>query len=375
MRVALLIGSLHVGGAETQVVGIARGLRQLGHDVEIILLAARGPLLDVVASEGIRVHTIDYPGVRFRDDGRKLRPWLPIVDGLRLLALLRLFHRQRYDVLHAFLFHSYVLGLPLGWLARVPVRIAARRGLHSGLPKTALVLPMTRLSTRLATAVVANADAVAEDAHRHEHVPRSKLVVVRNAVDLPQQQADPSVQPATGLIIANLIHYKGHLDLAEAVQRLARPPRIRCIGEGPMRAQLEAAILAGGIQDNLLLEGSRAGARSAYLDVQFAVLASHSEGMPNAILEAMAAGLPVVATDVGGVRELVENGVTGLLVPASDPDAMAAALQRIADDVDFRVAAGAIARERAASFSWAAAAAAHEELYLRLLRGDGASVA
>ena len=375
MRVAMLIGSLHVGGAETQVVGIARGLRERGHDVDIVLMNGRGPLLDVARTAGIGVHLLDYPGIRFRNERRQVRPWLIVTDALRLLSLFVVLRRGRYDVLHAFLFHSYVLGLPLGWLARVPVRIAARRGLHSGLPRTALVMPLTRLSTRLATAVVANADAVAEDAHRHEHVPRSKLVVVRNAVDLPQQQADPSVQPATGLIIANLIHYKGHLDLAEAVRRIQRPPRIRCIGEGPMRAQVEAAILAGGIQDSLLLEGSRAGARSAYLDVQFAVLASHSEGMPNAILEAMAAGLPVVATDVGGVRELVENGVTGLLVPASDPDAMAAALQRIADDVDFRVAAGAIARERAASFSWAAAAAAHEELYLRLLRGDGARVA
>lgn len=369
MRIALLIGSLHVGGAETQVVGIARGLQRLGHDVEIILMTGRGPLLDVVRDAGIRTHTLDYPGIRFRNERRELRPWLVLTDALRLLSLIRVLRLGRYDVLHAFLFHAYALGIPLAYLARVPVRIAARRGLHEGLPRTPLLMPMTRLSTRLATAVVANANAVAEDAHVHEGVPREKLAVVRNAVDLPEKAADPSAQPPTGLIIANLIHYKGHLDLAEALRLLPAPPRIRCLGDGPMRPQLEAAIETGGLQERMLLEGSRVGARAVYADVQFAVLASHSEGMPNAVLEAMAAGLPVVATDVGGVRELVEHDVTGLLVPRSDPAAMAAALDRITTDVSFRIAAGASARERAAQFSWDAAAKAHEALYERLLTG------
>lgn len=367
MRIALVIGSLHVGGAETQVTGIARGLQALGHEVEVVLLTGKGPLLEPLVRDGVATHFIGFPGIRFRDEQRRLRPWLPLVDVGRLLGLVPLFRRRRYDVVHAFLFHSYALALPLAWVARVPVRIAARRGLHSGLPKTRLAMPMTRLSTRLATAVVGNAQAVADDAHTSEHVPLAKLHVIANAVELPPVAADPAPVPATGLIIANLIHYKGHLDLAEAMRRMVDPPRIRCIGEGPMRPLIEKAIADGGLADRMALEGSRPRARELYREVQFGVLASHTEGMPNAVLEAMAAGLPVVATDVGGCRELIEDGVTGLLVPARNPDAMAQALTRVSQDHEWRVLAGRAARKRAEQFSWAAAAEAHAQLYGSLL--------
>jgi glycosyltransferase involved in cell wall biosynthesis len=374
VRIALVIGSLHVGGAETQVAGIARGLQALGHDVEVVLLTTGGPLLEPLQRDGIVTHLIGYPGVRFRDDRRRLRPWLAVMDGLRLLGLAALFRRRRYDVVHAFLFHSYVLALPLAWVARVPVRIAARRGLHDGLPKTLLLMPLTRMSTRLATAVVGNAQAVSDDAHTAERVPLAKLHVIPNAVDIPTKVADPGSTPPTGLIIANLIHYKGHLDLVEAMAAMSDPPVIRCIGDGPMRLRVEQAIAAAGLGDRLLLEGSRPDARELYLDVQFAVLASHSEGMPNAVLEAMAAGLPVVATAVGGCSELIHDGVTGYLVPPRDPGAMAAALLRVTTDADWRRSAGRAARRRAEQFSWAASAQAHECLYRDLLddvRGAG----
>jgi glycosyltransferase involved in cell wall biosynthesis len=367
VRIALVIGSLHVGGAETQVAGVARELTHKGHDVEVVLLNSRGPLLEPLQREGVRVHLIDYPGIRFRDEQRRLRPWLAIQDGIRLLGVLPLLRGRRFDVVHAFLFHSYALVLPMAWLARVPVRIAARRGLHSGLPKTALVMPMTRLSTWCATAVVANAEAVADDAHLNERVPRQKLYVIPNAVDLPPESADPGGSPATGLIVANLIHYKGHLDLIEALRQMTSPPLIRCIGEGVMRREIEAALTDSGLGDRVRLEGARPAARDVYREVQFAVLASHTEGMPNAVLEAMAAGLPVVATDVGGCRELVQHGVTGLLVPSRNPSAMAEALERVAGDADFRVRAGRAGRMRAESFTWQACAEAHSVLYARLL--------
>jgi glycosyltransferase involved in cell wall biosynthesis len=367
LRVCLAVGTLNVGGAETQVVGVARRLRAAGVDVEVLLLNSRGPLQAVLDEAGVPSYCAGYPGIRFMNDTRGLRPWLAVTDVRRLFRLALHVRRRRFDVLHAYLFHAYAVFVPLAFVLRVPVRIAARRGLHSGLPRSPVLRPLTWLSTRLATAVVANADAVAEDAHLEEGVPREKLRVIPNAVDLPDEPADPAVSPPVGMIIANLIHYKGHLDLVEAVARLDTPPVIRCVGEGPMREQVEAAIRERGLQDRVLLEGHRMGGRALYRQAQFALLTSHVEGMPNAVLEAMAAGLPVVATDVGGCRELVEDGVTGLLVPPRDPDALAHALRRVTSDPGWRVEAGRAARQRAARFSWQACAAQHLSCYRELL--------
>jgi glycosyltransferase involved in cell wall biosynthesis len=367
LRVALIIGSLEVGGAETQLVGTARRLKALGVQVEVILLAGYGPLLPLLEADGIPVHCLHYPGIRFRDAQRRLRPWLALLDALRVLGSARLMRSRRYDVVHAYLYHSYAMLVPLAWLARVPVRIAARRGMNAAQPDSALVRLGTRVSTRLSAAVVANAEAVAMDAHVVEHVPRRKLHVIPNAIDLPDTTARPEVEPPEAIIIANLIHYKGHLDLVAALRTLDDPPTVRCIGEGPMRPQIEAAIAEAGLQDVIRLEGRTVGARALYAQAQFALLTSHTEGMPNAVLEAMAYGLPVVATDVGGCRELVEDGITGLLVPARDPQALAAAIKRMASDPQLRVAAGRAARERAAAYSWEVAAQRHLDLYGALL--------
>lgn len=368
-RVALAIGTLEIGGAETQLVGTARRLCALGVEVHVVLLTGGGPLLALLEQDRIPVHSLGYPGIRFRDARRRLRPWLVLVDGLRLLGAVRLLRAHRVDVLHAYLFHSYALLVPLAWVAGVPVRIAARRGLNAGQPDNPLVRLGTWLSTRLATAVVANSTAVAEDAHVNECVPRPKLHVIPNAVDLPDRLAQPERDAPVGALVANLIHYKGHLDLVQALAGLDDPPRIRCYGEGPMRPQVEAAVAAAGLEEVLVLEGRVPRARDRYADAQFAVLCSHSEGMPNAVLEAMAAGLPVVATDVGGCAELVENDVTGLLVPPRDPAALGAALRRVAADAAFRAAAGREGRRRAEAFSWDACAQAHLDLYSALLSG------
>lgn len=370
LRVALVIGSLDIGGAETQVAGLARWMHQQEVEVDVLVLRRQGPLLVGLEAAGVSVRDLK---LRLRDDRGRLRVWMLLTAPVRMLAIAAFLRRQRYDVVHAFLFSCYATFVPLAWLAGVPVRIAARRGLHDALPSRWLVGPLTRLSTRLATAVVANADVVAADAHRTEAVPLHKLHVIPNAVDLPTEQADPSVQPPVALMISNLIHYKGHLDLVAAVDRIPSPPVVRCIGEGPMRDELDADIRARGLGGTVILEGAVNAARRQFEAVQMALLTSHTEGMPNTVLEAMAAGLPVIATDVGGCRELVEDGVTGWLVPPHRPDLLAEAIASLAADPAFRVRAGAAARQRAACYSWARCAQAHLSLYRRLAGSRGST--
>lgn len=367
LRVALVIGSLEIGGAETQVAGLARWMHEQEVEVEVLVLRRQGPLLVGLEAAGVSVRDLE---LRLRDDRGRLRLWLLLTAPVRALAIAVFLRRQRYDVVHAFLFSCYATFIPLAWLAGIPVRIAARRGLHDALPGRWLVGPLTRISTCLATAVVANAEVVADDAHRTEAVPLHKLHVIPNAVDLPADHADPSVQPPVALMISNLIHYKGHLDLVAAVDRIPCPPVVRCIGEGPMRKKLVAEIRERGLDGTVILEGAVNAARRQFETVQIALLTSHTEGMPNTVLEAMAAGLPVIATDVGGCRELVEDGVTGRLVPPRRPDLLAEAIAALAADPEFRVRAGSEARQRAACYSWARCAQAHLALYRKLLGGE-----
>lgn len=367
LRISLAIGTLEVGGAETQLVGTACSLTEEGHHVEVIVLTRGGPLEAQLREAGVPVKCVGFAGWQFRNAHGRFRPWRPVQDAFRLAGVLWHLRRRRPQVLHAYLFWSYVIFIPIAWVARVPVRIAGRRGLHASIPSVPFMGALTRLSTGLSTAIVANAEAVAADAASSESVPARKLHVIPNAVDLPARVADPSVEPPVGMMIANLIHYKGHLDLVQALSLLKDVPTVRCIGEGPMRSQVEVALEAAGLGGRMLLEGRLLRARQLYADAQFALLTSHEEGMPNAILEAMAAGLPVVTTDVGGCSELVEDGVTGLLVPPRDPVALSRAIERIAQDTEFRVKAGKVARARAQSYSWPTTARSHADLYHSLL--------
>jgi glycosyltransferase involved in cell wall biosynthesis len=192
--------------------------------------------------------------------------------------------------------------------------------------------------------------------------------VIPNGVDIPETATDVRGADPVGVMIANFQPAKGHLNLVEALRIVDRPPLIRLLGDGVERPRIEAAIAAAGLGGTLRLEGRLPDAAAQLAHVQFCVQPSNDEGLPNAILEAMAAGVPVVATRVGGIPELIHDGVDGLLVPPGDPAALAAAIARLASDEALRVRLGAAARERARAFSWEACTDQHVRLYEELLR-------
>lgn len=369
--VILAIGSLDVGGTETQVVRLATELHHRGHDVTVLVISrGDGPLATPLRESGVPIWDLGFEHFVARTRSGRIRPlaslrlwssWLRLVIGLR---------RRRPDVVHAFLFWSYVLVLPAAWLARVPVRVSGRRNLGTEKLARPLYPWLERIADACATHVVANSQAVA-DVVAAGPVPAGKLSVIRNGVDLRESAEHVDAQPPLGVIIANLIAYKGHLDLVDALATLSDPPRIDCYGEGPERPRIEERIRERGLGDVVLLRGRRPGAADAYRQAQFAVLASHEEGFPNAVLEAMATGLPVVATAVGGVPELVRDGETGLLVPPHDPEALGGEIGRLVADPDLRVRLGRAARERAEELSWHRCVEAHERLYAERLDRHG----
>ncbi|HKT02673.1 MAG TPA: glycosyltransferase [Rugosimonospora sp.] len=340
-RICLIIGQLGLGGTEKQVVLLATGLRARGADVTVVVLAGPGPRADALREAGVPVV---YLGLRAWPDWRAY-PELVTVLG-RLTRYLR---RTRPDVVHGFLYHSYVLGAPAAWLAGVPAIVAGRRSLDDYKTGRHAVLAVERVATWLTHKVVANAEAVAACTRTSERVPAGKVTVIYNA--LPPEAFQPaapaeldSAYPVL-VCVANLKPYKGLADLVAAAGRLrdrGRPCTLVLVGEGPDEPHLRR--LGARLGVDLRLLGARTDVTGLLARADVAVLPSHTEGMSNAVMEAMAAGRPVVATAVGGTPELLDGG-RGRLVPPADPEALADAIAQVLEDPGEAARMGAAARD------------------------------
>lgn len=368
LRIVLSIGSLEVGGTESQLVKLAASLRVRGHDVHVIAVRCGGPYEERLRELGVPTRIFGYGGLRTRDRTGRRSPRILFGEVGRLIALWRHLRRLRPDVCHGFLFTCYTHVLPLAWLAGVPVRVNGRRGASPASPTGLLRAMLDAAGRHASNLYVTNAHALRAELVRVEGVPSHRVQVIPNGVEPPERVADPSRRPARGIVVANLIAYKGHADLVEALALLPAPPRMYLVGDGPERKRLAALVRARGLHTVVSLVGAVLDARVLLADYQFAVLPSHAEGLPNAVLEAMAAGLPVIATAVGGVPDVLTDGVEGVLVPPHDPPALAAAVARLAGDPELRRAMGEAGRRAAARLSVDECAARHEAVYRTLLR-------
>ena len=177
-----------------------------------------------------------------------------------------------------------------------------------------------------------------------------KIIVLHNGIEVPPLQPRESHMPVRILTVGRLTEQKDHSTLIEAVQELTTggvPCKMKIIGEGPLMGSLKAQ--AAPLDDRVRFAGmlDRTGVEREYRAADIFVLSSKWEGCPNVILEAMAFGLPVVATRVGGVPELVEDDKTGILIRPSDPHALADALKRLITDTDLRITLGKAGYQRA----------------------------
>ena len=345
MKVDLVIGSLDVGGAEKQIAGLALALNRLGNEATVVTLFSDGKLAETLAQAGLRhvslASSCPRNGGVLGRGGR-----LPAL----VLSLVRRWSRARPDAVQAWLPEAQIIALPVARLLGVPVRVLALRSQSSAVNLSRSSWKALEVAARSSTDAVGNAGAVVNDpGWPLGRLPRH---VIANAVDVPVEAAVPSLEPARGVMVANLNPHKGHLVLVEALARSSTNPRVNVVGSGPMRAQLDTAIAARGLGDRVTIVEGVSDPTPYLLDSQFFVLSSPSEGLPNAALEAMAAGLPVIAFAVGGIPEIVEDGVSGLLVTPGDVDGLAAAIDRAVLDPGWRARAGRAARERVQQLTW-----------------------
>ncbi len=370
-----IIGSLNLGGSERHLVHLATRLDPTRFQPMICCLVERGPLFARAQASGVPCVCLDV-----RLTSQRVRSYWGL--AVRLVRLVRLMRRHRIAIVDAYLFLAYAVAIPCAWLARVPIRIAQRRGLHTSKPPVPGRQLLERLVNRLTTQVVANSQAVARDTAQDEGLPAGRIAVIHNGVEIPDAPSGARGRPPglpegrIVLCVANLISYKGHLDLvAAAADTLPAHPDVSLVlvGDGGMRRPIEEAVARHGLQGRVHVLGQREDVPALLAAADLFVLPSHEEGFSNALLEAMARGLPVIATAVGGNRETVEDGVSGLLVPPRDPAALARALGALLGDPAAARHMGQAGRARvAAHFTLDRMVQETEALYEALLRRRGA---
>ena len=372
LRIVVVSSRLDVGGTERHIARILPALQRRGLDISLYAMERGGPLEADIAAQGVRVEGASPGGV--------LR-WLKAT-----LELARWLRRERPDVVHFFLPRPYVVGSFAAELAGHRLRLMSRRSLTVYRDKYPLLGGVERWLHRRTFGILGNSQAVMDQlaAEVDDH---SKLALIYNGIDLPSpvftsrrwQSRDLLQIPTDALVlsvIANLIAYKGHRDLIAALalikDQLPQPWRLLAIGrDDGIGADLIAQAQSLGIGDNILWLGERGDVDELLSGSDMFILPSHQEGFSNALLEAMAARLPVVATAIGGNSDAVVEGETGSLVPVRDPRALASAILRLAQDPDLRANFGEAGRRRVEQrFSLQACVDRYERLYRALGEAD-----
>ena len=373
-KVFFLLDSLNVGGTETQAVELATRLDPTRYDVTLGCLRARGPLLEKLTGSAVDLREF-YPKGGFDSPGG-------IYQMLRLALFLR---RGGFQIVHTHDLYANLLGIPAALVARVPVIISSQRDLaHLDLYRTRRRVWVRRLQN-LSTAVLTNANAVRDAVMAENHIAPGKIRVIYNGVDRERfigKTRDRSwliknADREKWVVLVGNMHsdVKGHPCLIEAASAVVREfPNIRFVlaGDGEERQNFEQQVAHLGLQNNFLFLGRRDDVPQLLACCDIAALPSKAEGLPNAVLEYLAAGLPTVASQVGGNAEIIQDGKTGLLVPPGNPSALAEALLRLLRGPDFATSLGNRGREYVISeFSFQRMIENTDQLYTELLRQRG----
>jgi glycosyltransferase involved in cell wall biosynthesis len=366
-KVLMLIDSLLPGGAERFAVGLATNLPPERWEVTVCTTRrAEGPMAAELEEAGLRHVTLGRSG-RF-----------DVAPFARLVSLLR---RERFDVLHAHKFGSNLWGTIFGRFTRTPV-VVAHEQTWSYEGNRVRVLLDGRVIGRMADVMVAVSTRDQERMTSVEGVPPHKTAFIPNAFLPPaghaaygDLRAELGIAPGVPVVgtLAVLRPQKAIdvlIDAFAEVRRRMPEAELVIAGYGPMEEQWRARAGELGL-DRVHWIGRRSDQLVVLGGLDVAVMSSDFEGTPLFAFECMASRTPMVATDVGGLRDIFDHGVSGMLVPPRDPVAMASAIEALLRDPERRRAMADAAYERMSDFTIERAVERFEELYERLLSAKG----
>jgi glycosyltransferase involved in cell wall biosynthesis len=340
MKLLYVIGSTELGGAEQHLLGVATALCARGYKPEIFAMVPDGALTSTFEENGVPVR------------GPRLAPWIQkIIKQPRVLAWVKLFYfatslwlylwKVRPKVIHFFLPASYIVGGVVSLFGPPIKRIMSRRSLNYYQQNHVLYARIEHCLHRKMDIVCGNSQAVIRDL-RNEGVNLDRLKLIYNGLNLSKfenikdreiTRAELGIAPdqIVFIMVANLIPYKGHKDIINAFSlikgEMTTPWVCLFVGrDDGIQGDLEAEVGRYGLNLNILFLGSRTNVPELLCASDIGVLCSHEEGFSNAVLEGMAASLPMVVTNVGGNAEAVIDGVNGYVVEPRNPPALSSAL-------------------------------------------------
>jgi glycosyltransferase involved in cell wall biosynthesis len=358
LPVAIFVTSFEPGGTERQMTELVRRIDPARFEVHVVCFHRRGAWLPRV--EPYAASVADFP----------INGFFKASTAQQMIRFARWCRSRGIVVLQTCDYYANVFGQSAGALAGVPVRIASRRDINPG--RTRAQLAVQAASYRLAHCVVANSQA-ARDVVVAEGLSSERVLVIPNGVDTDVFGIRRQPRAARTIItVANLRAEKRHDVLLQAAHQLVtagRDLQFQLVGDGPLRGVLERQAAAWGLSERVAFLGHRDDVPALLAAADVYVLSSDSEALPNGVLEAMAAGLPVVASAVGGLLNLVADCSTGLLVPPGDPRALAHAIDSLVSDEQRAWRIGHAAQQEVrATYSFDAMVRGFEALYERAPR-------
>ena len=368
VRILYVVGNFVAGGAERHLLELWRRIDRARFEVEIACFKREGQFLADVEALGWPVHDLGL--------GRRIYDARGIRGFARLVAIVR---RFRPHVVHGYLFGPNLFAAMAGRLLGVPAVVVAKRNMDAF--ETPGQVALQRVAHRLATHVTAVSEAVA-DTVVSLGVPRDRITVIPNGVDASRFEGATADRGRLGVngegvvvgSVGCLAARKDYGTLLDALARLRAQgldPWLVLVGDGPERASLEERARELGLEDRVRFLGERPDVDRLLPAFDVFVLSSREEGIPNALLEAMAAGRPSVATAVGGNREVLEDGSTGWIVPPQSPEALAGALaDALRRPDEARRRGDAARRSMLEHHSIGAMVRRHEDLYRRVATGS-----